>query len=149
MYKDTITLFNRYESKLGDMWYPSVIKNVNLNMDKGYIIQNYGADSQDTAVLNVRYKNTDEGKMVGGKKWLSPKQWDEQVNDLLSETLTFYGGNDFDFFWLGEWTGNEPISDNEYNGFYDYMSKKHDYVFRISSVSGPFTVIPHFEITGR
>ena len=148
MYKDTITLFNRYESKLGDTWYPSVLKNVNLNTDKRFILTNYGADSQDNAVLNVKYTEKDGQIMIGDKKWLSPIRWDEQTNDLLPGSLTFYGGNEFDFFWVGEWPDEEPISDEEYGGFYSYMSKNHDDVFRITSVSR-LSVIPHFEIVGR
>jgi hypothetical protein len=148
MYNDVITVFNRYENSSGVFWYPSVLENVNVNIDKGYVLRQYGADSQDNAILNVKYRISNGEKFVGEKKWLPPKQWDAQTNDLLSETITFYGGNDFDFFWMGEWEGKEPISDDDYNGFFNYMSKKHDYVFRITNVS-ILSVIPHFEITGR
>ena len=148
MYNDVITVFNRYENSSGVFWYPSVLKNVNVNIDKGYVLRQYGADSQDNAILNVKYRISDGEKFVGNKKWLPPKQWDAQTNDLLSETITFYGGNDFDFFWMGNWEGAGPISDDDYNGFFNYMSKKHDYVFRMTNVS-TLSVIPHFEITGR
>ena len=74
MYNDTITLFNRYESKLGDTWYPSILHNVNLNMDKASIIAKYGSDSQDNAVLNVQYSLKDNQKMIGSKPWLPPKE---------------------------------------------------------------------------
>ena len=148
MYNDVVTVFNRYENSSGVFWYPSVIKNVNVNIDKGYVLRQYGADSQDNAILNVKYHLADGKKMVCKKTYLPPKEWENQTNDLLSESITFYGGNDFDFFWIGEWEGTEPINDDDYNGFFSYMSKKHDYVFRISLVS-EFSVIPHFEITGR
>lgn len=65
MYNDTITLFNRYESKLGDTWYPSILHNTNLNMDKASIVAKYGSDSQDNAVLNVQYSLKSGQKMVG------------------------------------------------------------------------------------
>lgn len=148
MYKDVVTVFNRFENTSGAYWYPSVLKNVDLNIDKGYVLQKFGAGAEDNAVLHVKYKVADNGKIVNGKKWLPPKEWVAQASDRLGETLTFYGGNNFDFFWLGEWEGTEPISDDEYNGFFNYMSKKHDYVFRITSVS-MFSAIPHFEIAGR
>lgn len=148
MYNDVVTVFNRYENSSGVFWYPSVLKNVELNIDKGYVLQQFGAGSEDNAILHVKYKDVDGSKMICEKKWLSPKEWDNQTNDLLGDTLTFYGGNDFDFFWLGEWTGEQLINDDDYNGFYSYMSKKNDFVFRISSVS-MFSVIPHFEIAGR
>lgn len=148
MYNDVVTAFNRYENSSGVFWYPSVLRNVNLNIDKGYVLQKLGADSEDNAVLHVKYKEENGTKMIGDKKWLSPKEWDAQTNDLLAETITFYGGNDFDFFWMGEWTGEDVINDDNYNGFYSYMSKKYDFVFRISNVS-MFSLIPHFEIAGR
>lgn len=148
MYNDVITVFNRYKNADGVVWYPSVLKNVNVNIDKGYILRQYGADSQDNAIVNVRYVGSAGEKMVCGKRWLSPKEWSAQNPELLPETLTFYGGNDFDFFWLGEWEGTEPIDDSEYKGFYKYMYKNEDFVFRISAVS-MLSVIPHFEIVGR
>ena len=152
MYNDTVTIFNRYESRLGDMWYPTVLHNVHLNMDKAAIIAKYGAESQDNASMNVRYSVKDGVKTVGGKVWLPPKEWDTQTNDVLSDTLTFASGSSFDFFWVGEWVGDSPISDRDYTadaGFYGYMNRTYDYVFAITSVGGPYSVIPHFEIMGR
>ena len=45
------------------------------------------------------------------------------------------------------------IADEDYtsrtnNGFYDYLNKKMDNVFLITSV-GSYTLIPHFEIGGK
>lgn len=149
MYNDTVTLFCRYESRLGDTWYPTILHDVNLNMDKAAIISKYGTESQDNVALNVRYQIHDGKKMVGDKQWLPPKEWDRQTNDLLSSSLTFTGGQTFDFFYVGEWPDENPISDDEYlNGFFDYMNKKHDYIFAITSV-GIYSVIPHFEIMGK
>lgn len=148
MYNDVVTVFNRYENSSGVFWYPSVLKNVNLNIDKGYVLQQFGAGTEDNAILHVKYKEESGSKMIGHKRWLPPKEWDRQTNDLLSESITFYGGNDFDFFWMGEWEGTELVNDDEYNGFYSYMSKKYDFVFRITNVS-IHSLIPHFEIAGR
>lgn len=149
MYNDTVTLFCRYESRLGDTWYPSVLHNVNLNMDKAAIIAKYGAESKDNAVLNVRYTKNGGDIYVGSKIWLPPKEWDRQTNDKLPDTITFTGGQAFDFFWVGEWTDEEPIADDNYiDNFYNYMNDNYDYVFAITSVGGPYSVIPHFEIMG-
>lgn len=148
MYSDVVTVFNRYENSSGVFWYPSVLKNVDLNIDKGYILQQFGAGAEDKAILHVKYHDHDGMKMIGEKRWLPPKEWENQTNDLFENSITFYGGNDFDFFWLGEWSGTEPINDDEYNGFYSYMSKKYDFVFRVTNVS-MYSVIPHFEIAGR
>lgn len=150
MFSDTVTIFNRYESRLGDTWYATVLDNVHVNLDKAAIIAKYGAESQDNAVLNINYKNVDGEKMVCGKKWLPPKQWDGQINAMLSQTITFTGGQAFDFFMVGAWDGPGVILDDDYaEGFYDYMNRKYDYVFAITSVGGPYSVIPSFQIMGK
>lgn len=150
MYNDTITLFNRYESKLGDTWYPSILHNANLNMDKASIIAKYGSDSQDNAVLNVQYALKDGQKMVGSKLWLPPKEWRKQTNDKLSQALTFSSkANAFDFFIVGEWDSEEPIADDDYiDGFYEEMKLKYDYVFAITD-SAFYDIIPHFEVMAK
>ena len=151
MYNDTVTLFCQYKDQRKNItWYPTILRNVNLNKDKAAIIAQYGAESQDNAVLNVRYR-LDNGKiMVGDKIWLSPKEWDRQTNDLLSSSLTFTDGQEFDFFYEGEWPDENPIGDEDYgiDGFYNYMNRYYDYVFAITSVGGPYSGIPHFEIMG-
>lgn len=150
MYNDTITLFNRYESKLGDTWYPSILHNTNLNMDKASIVAKYGSDSQDNAALNVQYALKDGQKMVGSKLWLPPKEWRKQTNDKLSEALTFSSkANSFDFFIVGEWKNEEPIAEDDYiDGFYEEMKLKYDYVFAITG-SAFYDIIPHFEVMAK
>lgn len=150
MFNDTVTVFNRYESRLGDTWYATVLHNVHLNMDKAAIIAKYGEKSEDNAVLLVHYSLQDGRKMIGNKEWLPPKKWDGQLNSLLSQTITFTAGQEFDFFMAGEWDGADIILDDNYtDGFYDYMNRKCDYVFAITSVGGPYSVIPSFQIMGK
>lgn len=151
MYDNTVTLFNRKKGERGqgDTWYPSVLRNVHLIMDKAAILSKYGAEAADNAVLNVRYQVDGEKKMVGEKPWLPQKAW--QKDDDPAKSLTFTGGEAFDFFWLGEWTGG-VVSDADYStdlSFYDYMNRMYDHVFAVSSVGGPYSVIPHFEIMGK
>lgn len=151
MYNDTVTLFNRKEGARGqgDTWYPSVLRNVNLLTDKAAILSKYGADAADNAVLNIRYQVDGEKKMVGEKRWQSPKAW--QQSDDPANSLTFADGEAFDFFWLGEWVSG-VISDADYSGeisFYEYMNRNYDNVFAVSKVAGPYSVIPHFEIVGK
>lgn len=150
MYNDTVTLFNRKEGREGDTWYPTVIKNADLNIDKAAILEKYGQEAKDTAVLHIRYQNKDGKKIVSEKPWMPPKEWDAQLDP--SKAITFTEGDRFDFFWLGEWESEEPIEDADYfayTDFYTYMNKTRDFVFAISSVGGPYSVIPHFEITGK
>ena len=145
MYKDTITLFNRKRSPHGDTWYAHVLHGVNLNTDKGAIIQKYGEQASDNAVLNVRYTKDGDKIKIGEYEWRPPKEW--QANQ---DGLTFTGGTAFDFFWMGTWTGSAVISDDNYGDltFYDYMLGHYDYVFAVNNVA-ILTVIPHFEVTGR
>lgn len=151
MYQDTITVFNRKSGDTGDTWYPTVLHNVDLNTDKSYVLSKYGTDSKDTASLHVRYELQPKGeRLVGTKQWLPPKMW--KVCEDPANAITFAGGAQFDFFWLGDWGSSDPIMDTDYQAhgdFYTYMNRTHDFVFAISSVDGPFSLIPHFEITGK
>lgn len=151
MYSDTITLFNRYEDGSKTIWYPSIIRGVNLVTDKAAIAAKYGSESTDNAVLNIRYCIVDGNKMIGDKIWLPPKKWKAQEVGLLSSTLTCSGGEGFDFFFAEEWENEEPIPDDAYsiNGLYDHLNTKYDYVFAISSIGGPYSAVPHFEIMGK
>lgn len=151
MHDKTITLFNHYKSRLGDMWYPTVINGVNLLIDKAAIMAKYGAESKDNAILNIHYQTVDGQVVVDGKPYLPPKEWERQTNDKLAKTITFSDGDDSDFFMLGDYGSTEPILDDDYrNGFYEYMEKNHDYVFTITAVAKfSSSTIPHFEIMGK
>ena len=149
MYTDTITLFNRHKSSSGEIWYPSVLRNVNLNMDKASIVAKFGAESKNRAVLGIMYKAEADKKLIGDKTWLPPKEWQRQNQDLLDKSLTFTSGQQFDFFFVGEFESDKPIIDDDFNdGFYNYMKSKYDFVFAVEEASF-FSVIPHFEIIGK
>lgn len=149
MYSDTVTLFNRYESRSGDLWYPTVLKGVDLNIDKAAILAKYGSESGDSARLHVKYYVKDGSVCMGDKVWLPPKEWEGQTNDVMPNFITFAGGSAFDFVWVGEWTDG-IVKDADYlpDGFYTYMNKHYDNVFAVSSVA-KYSVIPHFELLLR
>ncbi len=147
IYSKTVTVFNFYESATSGeaIWIPRTLKNVYLDTDRGAIIKKYGSDSTDNAELHIPYTGTDE-KLIAGLPWMPPKAWKAQTNDLLSQSITF---STDDFFMLGEWDGG-TVNDEDYrDGFYHYMNTAKDFVFKITSVGGPYTVIPHFEILGK
>lgn len=156
IYEATITVFNYYESSTAQIWYPHILKNVDLITDRGALIKKYGIDSTDKAELHIAYTEKDGQKVItdaAGKEliWLPPKAWAKQVNDELSDSITFNPATDF--FWKGEWTGGSPVNDEDYadrlaEGFYAYMNRENDFVFLITTAGGPYTVIPHFEILG-
>lgn len=153
MYGKTVTIFNYYESATTEeaYWYPHVLSGVDLNTDRGAILKKYGQESTDNAELHIKVTIINGKEYVSNNNhvlvpWLPPKEWKKQTNDLLAESITFSPDC---FFWQGEWTGG-IVTDSDYrNGFYQHMNSNKDNVFKITSVGGPYTVIPHFEILGK
>ena len=153
MYDKTVTVFNFYSSKTAGLsyWYPHILSCVDLITDHGAMLKKYGPDSTDNAALHIAY--TPDGDKVTVQRsdgaavpWLPQKAWAAQVNDDLPGSITF---GPEDFFWQGEWTGGMVVDDDYRNGFYQYMNSNRDNVYKITSVGGPYTVIPHFEILGK
>ena len=152
MYSDTVTLFNHYRSKTADVWYPTVLRSVDLNADRAVMMSRFGAESADKAILHVKYAPLADGSvMVDKKPYLPPLKWSRLTNDELSDFVTFKGGTAFDFILHGDWGSPEPIYDADYDsdvGFYNYMSRLYDGVYAISSVA-QYNIIPHFEILAK
>ena len=153
MYDKTITVFNWYTSKTTgkSYWYPHILSCVDLITDHGAILKKYGPDSTDNAALHIAYIPDGDKVMVqrsdgSAVPWLPPKAWAAQVNDDLPDSITF---GPEDIFWQGEWTGGVVADDDYRKGFYQYMNSNRDNVYKITSVGGPYTVIPHFEILGK
>lgn len=141
MYTDTITLFNLKD----DTWYPSVLSNVDLIVDKAASLVKTGLNDADTANLHVKYTVSGSNTLVGSKPYLPPKEWVAQDE---TDTLTFTEG--VDFFILGDWGSEDAVNDDKYgvNGFYYYCNKKYDHCYLINSAA-KYNVIPHFEIGGK
>ena len=153
MYDKTVTVFNFYSSKTAGLsyWYPHILSCVDLITDHGAMLKKYGPDSTDNAALHIAYTPDGDKVMVqrsdgAAVPWLPPKAWAAQVNDDLPDSITF---GPEDFFWQGEWTGGVVVDDDYRKGFYQYMNSSRDNVYKITSVGGPYTVIPHFEILGK
>lgn len=151
MYSETITLFNRHHSAKGDIWYPHILSKVDLVTDKASVIAKYGAESADSASLHVKYNMEGKDINIQGLKYLPPKEWASQSEELLSSTVTFNDdSNHFDFFINGEYESMDPIVDDDYpEGFYNEIQKSKDYCYVITSVSSPYKLIPHFEIMAK
>lgn len=150
MYRDTITLFNRYDAGSDDLWFPTVLENVDLNVDKASIIAKYGENATDNARLHVRCEIREDGAvLVADKRYLPPKAWEAQTEAEAAASITFTGGQRFDFFIVGAWPGADPVSDAEYtDGFYNFCNRIYDYCFAVTSVA-QYSVIPHFEIMAK
>lgn len=149
MYSDVITLFNRYDMGGDDVWHPTVLRGVDLNIDKAAIVAKYGENATDNARLHVRYTSDDGVVKIGGKTYLPPKEFKAQNSAVAAKCITFATGQNFDFFIVGEWKGGEPVDDVEYiDGFYNFCNNIYDYCFAITSVA-QYSVIPHFEIMAK
>ena len=150
MYTDTVTIFNKHgDSRVGITWYPTVLHNVDLITDKGANIAKTGLESADTAKLHIRYTLTDGVVTIAGKTYKRPKEWAAQTETGYPTSLTFASGSDF--FVRGEFP-ETPINESDpayKGGFQSYFNKTHDDVYLITTVGGPYTVIPHFEIGGK
>lgn len=147
MYHDTVTIFN---TKDGTTWYPTVLRNVDVNTDKAAILAKYGANAADNCRLHIKYRTSGGVDYVGEKQYKPPKEWKTQTDNSLSSTITFEDGNNFSFFYVGDWGSESVIADSSYgvDGFFDYMNRTHDNVFVVTKVA-KYSVIPHFEIMGK
>lgn len=147
MYTETVTIFNKLKTAQGITWYPTVLHNIDLITDKGANVAKTGLENADTAKLHIRYTLTDGVITIAGKPYKGPKEWAAQSETGFHASLTFTGAADF--FVRGEFP-TEAINDNDFKkGYYDYMNTKHDDVYLITTVGGPYKLIPHFEIGGK
>lgn len=138
MYRDTVTVFNRYNGE----WKGTVLNNVDLNIDRAMMLRQYGENSQDRSKLHLKYSEANGSYYVDGKRYVEPREYTG-----ADGTFTLAEGNNMSFYM----EGRAPIfsaSDEDYtDGFFDYMNSHYN-VFAISSVAR-YSVIPHFEVIGR
>ena len=147
MYKNTITLFNRYVSNGAVKWKATVLRDVDLNADVGKMRQMYGENTTTTAKLHVKYTGAEDTPYIGTNVYKPPKAFAALASK--DGAITFSSGDDFDFFVVGEETFVSDISDDDYtDGFYNAQNRQSDYCYAIQSVA-KYSVIPHFEILAR
>ncbi len=147
IYKQTVTLFNRFKKEDAIYWYPTVLENVHLIIDRSILIATYGEHCSDNARLHVRYLPDGNDAIIGDKKYRLPKEFAREGDP--GSDITFAFGDDFDFIMEGEFGSTVPVPDADYrSGFFNYMNRTYDNVFAITSVS-KFNLLPHFEIGAR
>lgn len=151
MYDKTITIFNYFESKGGAAWYPHIIPDVDLSTDIGSILKKYGPGSTDRVELHIAYAERSGQKVIVDNDgaelpWMPPKEWSEQIESELLNSITF--GPD-DFFMAGVWEDGLINEDDYPDGFYNFVNSQYDFVYKVSSIGGPYALIPHFEILGK
>lgn len=153
MPKTTVTIFNRKagDRGRGDTWYPTVIRNAFLQIDRAAVMEKYSTNSQDNAELHIDYTVKDGTVFVQcgdgvEKPYMDQKEWDK-----TEDSITFANGTNFDFFWKGEWTDGIVSDEEEWLGdedFYTYMNRKYDHVYAVNLVAQK-QLLPHFEIMGK
>lgn len=154
MYDKTVTVFNRLKTSTGDIWYPRILRGVNLVIDRAAIVARLGEQNQSSCALHIKYKNIAGEMHIFGPGedfvYKEPKKWASEYNAaLIGHYITFNEGNNTDFFMAGAWASNNAISDDTYtDGFFNYVKKNYDNVFAITSV-GIYDAIPHFEVLGK
>lgn len=149
LYQDGVTLFNRVAVNDSFVWLATLIKGVHFIPSHGRNPGQFGETNGDTAQINVQYTGSHDKPVIGGKHYLSPKEWRKHTVSELENCVTFQYGEDFDVIYGGEWDGEAIIEDADYErGFYDYLNKNYDSVFAIIN-SAQYKLIPHFTLNAR
>ena len=106
LYKQTVTVFNRKIVGEKTYWYPVIIPNVHLIVDRSIIISTYGEQAQDNAKLHIRYTPNGNGAIVavsgGTRSYMQPKVF--RASGVQGMNITFAFGDDFDFILSGEYS---------------------------------------------
>lgn len=111
LYKQTVTLFNRKWVDGSLTWYPFVLRDVHLVIDKSIIISTYGEQCQDNARVHIQYSPRGGKAVVSGKTYLMPKEW-ERVGDPETNFTLGYG-DEFDFIMEGVYSEESASCDVE------------------------------------
>lgn len=136
-YNDTVTVYNKYTNSDGtETWLPTVLTDVNLVLTHGANVSASGMSDADSAKLFIGYENL-------LKKYKEPMEWAKLSNSEKAKTFTFASGTDF--FVRGDTSEETPLAD----GFYQYMKKNYDGVFKVSNVDYYTDIMPHMEIGGK
>lgn len=131
-YKDTVTIFNRYEHDYTEKWFPTVLHGVRLLVNRGAKIAASGETNSDSASLHIRTETME-------KQYLLPKEW-----KALEEKKDVFTLADGDFFVEGDVSSE----DSSIDGFAEYMKQKYDQCFTVTTVDR-YTLIPHLEVGGK
>lgn len=135
-YNKTVTVYNKTtEGLMGkETWYPTVLENVRLLINKGENVSKTGLESADSAKLSIKTDNL-------SKPYKKPLEWQNLSAEDKAKNFTLTSG--FDFFVEGD-TSGEEIQESD---FFSYMKGKYDNCFMIKNVD-VFELIPHFEVGG-
>lgn len=151
MYSETITLFNKHSDRFGDMWYPHLLHNVDLIVDRASVIAKYGAETSSNAKLHIKYTDSNNNVEINGIPYMESKEWHNLTADEKMDYITFNAdANNPDFFVVGDIGITDPVVDDvdAQDSLVDRLSKQMD-IYTIVSASAPYKVIKHFEIMAK
>ena len=135
-YNKIVTVYHRTTEGLmeKETWYPTVLKDVRLLVNRGENITKSGMESADSAKLFIKTDNLP----IPYKK---PLEWLNLSEEEKAKNFTLVSGEDF--FVEGD-TSTEEIPES---GFFSYMKGKYDNCFKVTNVD-VFELIPHLEVGG-
>lgn len=150
-YKDSIILFNRYESKTqGELYFGTRFDNVRVELTQGANIQTSGLVDADSCVVKIPIDSNLP------KPYKAPQVWKESVTEDMEQSFTI--NKDEDFFILvkkenlGIALEDVPVgivtrSDYPF-GLFEELSQKYGYVYKVHTVD-VYNLIPRFQVGGK
>lgn len=137
MFSKTVTLYNLHN----DIWYPTVLHGCSLVIDKSARQVQTGIEGEDRATLHIPKSSID----AAGVEVIGPKAY--KALSTPTGYITFCEGTDF--FAEGEEDVNYVEDEGYPSGYFDSLNRRRDGVYRITSASSEYSLIPHYEITGK
>lgn len=135
-YNKTVTVYNRtVDGLMGtETWYPTVLKDVRLLINRGENVSKNGMESADSAKLFIKTNNL-------SKAYKKPLEWQNLSAEDKANAFTLTSG--VDFFVEGD-TSGETITESD---FFSYMKETYDNCFKITNAD-VYELIPHLEVGG-
>lgn len=135
---DTVTVFNRFFDTLTEeeLWFPTLLSNVNIISTEGANITKTGLKETDTAKLFIDVSGNE-------KQYCEPKAWALLTADEKKEAFTFQ--KDEDFFVKGNLTEVDILDEN----FFEWVINHYDYAYKVTTVDEYMDVMPHLEVGGK
>ena len=152
MHDSTVTLFNGHERRGVLLWYPTVFTGVTLTETRGdTATPDAGTVSADTVEIIIRTAADKTSRTPSGtiRQYAGPKEYAALADPSGYFTFT----PQRDFIAVGDLSAAypEPVEDeaeDDFHGFYHAMSKTRDRVYLVTDAAF-FSLLPHFEVSGR
>lgn len=137
LYNDTVTLYNKsIDKQTGEeRWFPTLLEGVSLLSVHSTDVDKNGRKAADEAKLFV---DTSTLK----KTYIRPKEWHDMPDGQKTVFFTFTASEDFFV------DGNTLDTAILQQGFYEWMRRHYDCVFKVAKAEQYKNLMPHFEVKG-